>query len=103
MGDDGPKQVTLRSYAVSMFGAKQKCFDAASFERWDWLQYSVKLNVAFCLPCRNYECEVRGIRCESTFAHHGYCKPENKKVFSKHRASKEHSWHAIGAMVARKN
>ena len=44
---DNPKQVRLRAYPVSMFRAKKRCFNAAWYQRWDWLEYSVKFDSAF--------------------------------------------------------
>ena len=40
---------------VSMFEAKKRCFNAAWYQRWDWLKYSVKFEAAFCFPCCNFE------------------------------------------------
>ena len=31
----------MRAFLVSMFGAKKICFNAAWYQRWDWLEYSV--------------------------------------------------------------
>ena len=44
---DNPKQVRLRAYPVSMFRAKKRRFNAAWYQRWDWLEYSVKFDSAF--------------------------------------------------------
>ena len=93
-----PKQVRLRAYPVSIFAAKKRCFDAAWYERWDWLEYSVKFDAAFCFPCRNFESKAggdfRGMRGESIFTTNGYRNwkhaTEINRSFSKHAASKEH-------------
>ena len=47
LGVDGSKQVRLHAYPASMFGAKKRCFNAAWYQRWDWLEYSVKFDAAF--------------------------------------------------------
>ena len=60
LGVDDPKQVGLRAYPVSMFGAKKRCFSAAWYQRWNWLEYSVKFDAAFCYPCSNFECKAGG-------------------------------------------
>ena len=52
---DDPKQVRLRAYSVSMFGATKKCFNAGWYQRRDWLEYSVKFDATFCFPCSNFE------------------------------------------------
>ena len=57
---DDPKQVRLRAYPVSKFGAKKRCFNAAWCQRWDWLEYSAKFDGGFCFPCRNFEPKVGG-------------------------------------------
>ena len=67
LGVDNSKQVRLRAYPVSMFGAKKKCFNAA----WDWLEYSVKFDAVFCFPCHNFELKAkrdfRRMPCKSIF------------------------------------
>ena len=81
----------------SMFGTKKRRFNAAWHQRWDWLEYSVKFNLAFCLPCRNSESKAgghfRGMRCES-FTTDGNRNwnhaTEISRGFSKYAASKEH-------------
>ena len=45
---DDPKQIRLRAYSVSVFGAKKRCFNAAWYQRWDWLECTVKFDAAFC-------------------------------------------------------
>ena len=76
LGVDGPKQVRLRTYPVSMFGAKKRCFNAVWYQRWDWLKYSVKFDAAFWFPHRNFNSKAggdfRGMRYESTFTTDGY-------------------------------
>ena len=36
------------------------------------LEYAVNLDAALCFPCRDFEREDQKLRCESTFAGHGY-------------------------------
>ena len=71
LGVDDRKQVSLRAYPVSMFGAKKKCFNAAWYQKLDWLEYSDKFDAGFCFSCRNFGSKAggdfRGMRCESTF------------------------------------
>ena len=57
---DDPKQVRLRAYSVSMFGATKRCLNAAWYQRWDCLEYSVKFDAVFCFPCRNFESKAGG-------------------------------------------
>ena len=44
---DNLKHVRLCAYPVSMFGARKRCFNAAWYQSWDWLEYSVKFDAAF--------------------------------------------------------
>ena len=62
LGVDDPKQVGLRAYSGNMFGTKKRCFNAAWYQRWDWLKYSVKFDAAFCFFCRNFESKAGGER-----------------------------------------
>ena len=95
---DDPKQVRLRAYSVSMFGAKKKCFNAAWYQKWNWLEHFVKFEAAFCFRRRNFESkgggDFRGMRCESTFTTVGHRNWKHatkmNRGFSKHAASKEH-------------
>ena len=95
---DDPKQVRLRAYSVSMFGATKRCFNAAWYQRWDWLEYSVKFDAAYCFSCRNFESKAggdyRGMGCELTFATNCYRNwkhaIELNKGYSKITASKQH-------------
>ena len=76
LGVDNPKQVRLRPYFVSMFGAKKRCFNAAWYQRWDLLEYSVKFDAAFCFSCLNFESNAGGdfreMRCKLTFTTNCY-------------------------------
>ena len=60
LGVDDPKQGRLRAYPVSVFGAKKRRFNAAWYQRWDRLEYSVKFGAVFCFPCRNFESKAGG-------------------------------------------
>ena len=98
LGVDDQKQIGLHAYSVSMFGAKKRCYSAAWYQSWNWLEYSAKFDAAFCFPCRNFESkggiDFGGIRCESTFTTDGYCNwkhvIEINRCFSKHAAPTEY-------------
>ena len=47
LGDDGPKQHILQSYPTSVFGKRKRNFHAAWYDKWEWLEYSVKSDAAF--------------------------------------------------------
>ena len=95
---DDPKQARLRAYHVRTFGAKKRCFNAVRYQRWDWFEYSVKFDAAFCFPCRNFKSKAGGDfrrkRCELTFTVDGYLNwkhaTEMRRGFAKHAATKEH-------------
>ena len=90
LGVKDSKQARLQAYPVSMFGAKKRCFNPAWYQRGDWLEYSVRLDVAFCYACRNFEFkaveDLQEKHCESTFSINGYrnCKnaTETNRGFS---------------------
>ena len=91
---DDPKQVRLWAYPVT----KKRCFNAAWYQRWDWLEYSVKYDATFCFLCRNFKSKAGGyfpgMRCESTFTTNG-CRnwkhtTEMNRGFFMHTASKKH-------------
>ena len=98
LGVDDPQQVRLRASSVNMFGAKKGCFNAAWYQRWDWLEYSVKFEAAFYFLCRSFESnaggDFRGMHCESTFTTDCYRNWKHANAmdrgFSKHAASKEY-------------
>ena len=79
-------------------GVKKRCFNAAWYQRWNWLKYFVKYDAAFCFFCRSFESKAgedfQGLRCESTFTTDGYRNWKHatkiNKDFFKHPASKEH-------------
>ena len=47
----GPCQPMSHDFARTQFGVKQRCFQTEWFEKWDWLEYSVSNDAAFCLWC----------------------------------------------------
>ena len=47
LGVDDLKQVRLRAYLVNMFRVKKRCFTAAWYRRWYWLEYSIKFDAVF--------------------------------------------------------
>ena len=51
---DDLKQAKLPAYLASMFEPKKRCFNAAWYQRWDCLEYSVWFDAGFCFPCRNF-------------------------------------------------
>ena len=54
LGEDRPKQVRLHKYPATLFGKTNRYFLSAWYEKWDWLEYSVKVDAAFCCPCRKF-------------------------------------------------
>ena len=62
LGVDEPKQVRLRAYPVSMFGAMKKCFNAAWCQRQDWLKYFVKFDAVFA-----FLAAILNLKLEETF------------------------------------
>jgi len=54
LGEDRPKQVRLHKYPTTLFGKTNRYFLSAWYKKWDWLEYSVKVDAAFCYPCRKF-------------------------------------------------
>ncbi|KAF0747558.1 zinc finger MYM-type protein 1-like, partial [Aphis craccivora] len=50
--DDGPKQPRLVCYPKTKFGKTMRHFSSKWFDSYNWLEYSVIDNSAFCFPCR---------------------------------------------------
>jgi hypothetical protein len=50
--DDGPKQPRLVTYPKTKFGKRMRHFSSKWFDIYNWLEYSVIDNSAFCFPCR---------------------------------------------------
>ena len=61
LGIDDLKQVKLLSYPVSVFGPKKRYFNAAWYQMWDWLEYSVRFDAAFGFPCRDFKVKLEEI------------------------------------------
>ena len=61
LGLDDPKYVRLRAYSVSMFEAQKtmlQCCQSLWCQKWDWSEYFVKFDTAFCFPCRNFKSQA---------------------------------------------
>ncbi|KAL8171907.1 hypothetical protein V2J09_023711 [Rumex salicifolius] len=47
----GPCQPLLANFPRNDFGNKSRCFQAEWFNKWEWLEYSVSKDAAFCFWC----------------------------------------------------
>lgn len=50
----GPFQPKLKLYPRTKFGDRFRCFNKSWYELFNWLEYSVKLDRAFCFPCKMF-------------------------------------------------
>jgi len=50
----GRFQSKLTLYPRTKFGDRFWCFNKSLYELFNWLEYSVKLDRAFCFPCRMF-------------------------------------------------
>lgn len=50
--ESGPKQVLLSQYPLSQHGAEKWAFNKGWFQQYQWLEYSVTSDSAFCFSCR---------------------------------------------------
>ncbi|KAK1358227.1 zinc finger MYM-type protein 1-like [Heracleum sosnowskyi] len=55
----GPCRPEGYIYPIKMIGEKPRRFNPKWFESFDWLEYSVKLDKVFCLPCYLFNDQVR--------------------------------------------
>ena len=47
----GPCQTFSHDFPRSQFGNKWRCFQVNCFKNWQWLEYSVSKDIAFCFWC----------------------------------------------------
>ena len=79
-----------------MYGSRTRCFVSGWYDKWEWLEYSVNKNAAFCYPCRKFSFSDagQGIRKDDTFTKKGYTNwkhaTEKNEGFYKHADSLDH-------------
>ena len=47
-----PVQPVLNIFPVTKYGSKDRCFNSTWYSKFEWLEYSVVKDAAFCFPCR---------------------------------------------------
>ncbi|KAL4127212.1 hypothetical protein QTP88_011403 [Uroleucon formosanum] len=50
--DTGPYRPVLSTYTKTKFGKQYRSFQSEWFKNYEWLEYSIKSNAAFCFVCR---------------------------------------------------
>lgn len=50
----GPIRPKLASYPMTKFGKQNRSFSKSFYEKYDWLEYSIKQDAVFCFLCRNF-------------------------------------------------
>lgn len=50
--NQGPYRPILKLYPRTLQGSKQRSFQKSWYEIYSWLEYSPKIDAAFCFPCR---------------------------------------------------
>ncbi|XP_022181296.1 zinc finger MYM-type protein 1-like [Myzus persicae] len=89
----GPFQPKLKLYPRTKFGDRFRCFNKSWYELFNWLEYSVKLDRAFCFPCRMFtnSSGINAGHTESTYSKVGF---NNWKLattkFKAHQTSNTH-------------
>ena len=92
LGEDKPMQVKLLTFRSSVW-VPNALFRFGMYDKWEWLEYSVNKNAAFCYPCRKFSFSDagQGIRKDDTFTKKGYTNwkhaTEKNKGFYKHADS----------------
>lgn len=98
----GPFQPKLKLYPRTKFGSTLRSFNKSWFDNFEWLEYSPKVDKAFCFPCRliNSSDGLNIGQIDYTFSRHGF-KNWNKATtkFKDHQKSKSH----IHSMIAKLN
>lgn len=86
---DGPQQPVLNKYPQRQFGQEKRCFQAAWFKTYPWLEYSVVKDAVFCFPCRFFATAESG-RYSSFTAIEGYT--NWKKALSTDAGIRKHEY-----------
>lgn len=86
-----PVQPVLNAYPCTKFGDRERCFNSNWYSKYEWLEYSIVKDAAFCYPCRFF---AHGSRAEDRFLTHGYKDWKHATgqggSFLKHDRSKHH-------------
>lgn len=68
----GPQQIKQKQYPLSSFGLQRRCFQDKWFESFEWLEYSVSQNAAFCFSCRLYGKQVSRVNQDALISTVGF-------------------------------
>ncbi|XP_025425560.1 uncharacterized protein LOC112694335, partial [Sipha flava] len=52
--DTGPCRPVLFAYIKTKFGKQYRSFQSEWYTNYEWLEYSIKCNAAFCFVCRMF-------------------------------------------------
>ena len=89
---DAPNRPILKKYPVktSISAPKQRSFSSRWYNLYDWLEYYLHLDAAFCFPCRIYGNDTK----EYAFTVNGFTgwshASEKNRCFQKHQKSQDH-------------
>ncbi|KAF0710878.1 zinc finger MYM-type protein 5-like, partial [Aphis craccivora] len=50
----GPKQTNLQAFPLSTFKKQNRAFSSIYYNKYNWIEYSVKANAVFCFNCRHF-------------------------------------------------
>ncbi|KAL4126637.1 hypothetical protein QTP88_010849 [Uroleucon formosanum] len=65
----GPKQPVLQFRKLTRFGSQNISFCSKYYSEYDWLEYSISKDLAFCFCCRHFGL---GNSCQDTFTEKGF-------------------------------
>ena len=89
---DGPRQ-PVRRFPLTNFGHQQRRFNRAWYGQYNWLEYSVMKDSAFCFSCRHFLTRAHGFHIEDAFTVTGF---KNWKkatdAFNAHNVSSAHKF-----------
>ena len=69
---DKSTQPILSKYPTTKFGAKDRSFNADWYQKYPWLEYSVRHDAGFCYVCRHFKIGASTGRIDPAFVRNGF-------------------------------
>lgn len=86
--DSGPVRPKLNAYPLTLFSNQQQSFSKSYFEKYDWLEDSIKKDAVFCYDCRMFDTNSSS---EDVFIKTGFINwKKQKEKIDKHEKSRSY-------------